>query len=136
MGASSLNKVILEGYFGNKPDFKVLEGGVAVATVSLATNARWKNKDGEQKERTDWHRIVFYRGLAEVVNKHLNKGSHVIIEGALRSRTYTKNDETIYITEVEASDVKFLDKKETAAPAAAPAASSGPAIDEKDIPFD
>jgi single-strand DNA-binding protein len=135
---SSLNNVQLIGYIGAKPEIRILEGGVSVATFSIATNARWKNKAGEKKERTDWHRIVVYKNLAELADKYLNKGSQIYLEGELRNRSWDKGGEKHYMTEIVGNEIKFLDKKDASDKKIMKAkakVSKVPPIDEQDIPF-
>lgn len=147
---ASLNKVSLIGFLGGKPEFKVIGDGVSVATFNVATNAHWKNKAGEKQERTDWHRVVFYRGLADTVDKYLDKGSQIYLEGSLQNRSYEDADGvTRYVTEIIGSSFQFLDKKEPAevvekAKEAAKlrgkkgsgkVAPDAPAIDPDDVPF-
>jgi single-strand DNA-binding protein len=135
---SSLNNVQLIGYLGAKPEMRILEGGVSVATFSIATNARWKNKAGEKQERTDWHRIIAYKNLAELAEKYLDKGAQIYLEGELRNRSWEKGGETHYMTEIVGNEIKFLDKKDASdkkiTKAKAPV-SKAPPIDEQDIPF-
>lgn len=134
---SSLNNVQLIGYLGAKPEVRILEGGVSVATFSIATNARWKNKAGEQQERTDWHRIIAYQNLAELAERYLDKGSQIYLAGELRNRSWEKGGETHYMTEIVRNEIKFLDKKDASdkkiTKAKAPV-SKVPTIEEKDIP--
>ena len=134
---ASLNKVQLIGFLGAKPELRVLEGGVSVATFNIATNARWKNKAGEQQERTDWHRVVVYKNLAELADKHLDKGAQIYLEGELRNRSWVKEGETHYTTEVVGSEFKFLDRKDASdvkiTKVKAPVAV-GPVLDSDEIP--
>ena len=90
MAKGTLNKVLLIGRLGKDPEIRHTKDGNAVATFSVATNESWRDKEGNQQERTDWHRIVvFSPGLSEIVEKFLKKGSKVYIEGQLRTRKYT-----------------------------------------------
>ena len=135
---SSMNKVQLIGYIGAKPEMCILEGGVSVATFSIATNARWKNKAGEKQERTDWHRTVVYKNLAELADKYLDKGSQIYLEGELRNRSWEEGGEKHYITEIVGNEIKFLDKKDASdkkITKAKATVSKVPPIDEQDIPF-
>ena len=87
--ARGINKVILIGNLGNDPEVKYMPNGEAVANVSVATSDTWKDKNtGEQVERTEWHRVVFFRRLAEIVGEYLKKGSKVYIEGKLQTRKW------------------------------------------------
>ncbi len=104
-----VNKVILIGNVGADPDVKYLEGGVAVASLRLATTERYRNRNGENVEQTEWHNIVLWRGLAEVVEKYVKKGMRLYIEGRLRTRAW--EDQTgakRYTTEIYADNMKLL----------------------------
>ena len=105
-----LNKVSLIGNLGNDPDFQTLEGSISVAKFSLATTEVFKDKNGERHNSTDWHNIVLWRSLADLAHKYLKKGSHVFIEGKLKTRD--KNGQKRYVTEVVAEQMIILDKKE------------------------
>ena len=83
---AGVNKVILIGNLGKDPEVRYLDSGVAVANFSLATTENYKNKEGERVSQTEWHNIVLWRGLAEVAEKWLKKGSSVYIEGKIRNR--------------------------------------------------
>ena len=85
---SGVNKVILIGNLGKDPEVKYLESGVAVANITLATTENYKNKEGEKVSQTVWHDIVLWRGLAEIAEKYLKKGSSVYIEGKIRNRKW------------------------------------------------
>jgi single-strand DNA-binding protein len=112
MATKSLNKVMLIGRLGQDPELKYTPSGVAVASFNLATNVVWKDESGAQQERTDWHRIVVWRKLAEICNEYLKKGSKVYIEGRLQTRNYDdKEGKKVYITEVIANDLIMLDSK-------------------------
>ena len=107
-----LNKVSLIGNLGKEPDFQYLEGQVAVARISLATTETFKDKTGNAQIQTEWHTVVLWRGLAELANKYLSKGSLVFIEGKLKTRSYDdKEGNKRYVTEVVAEQVIMLDKK-------------------------
>ena len=105
--AGSLNKVMLVGNIGNEPEVRHSQDGSKIVTFSLATSENWKDKSGERKEKTEWHRIViFSQGLAEVAEKYLRKGSKVYVEGQLRTRKW--QDQTgadRYSTEVVLSGI-------------------------------
>ncbi|MDT4832031.1 Single-stranded DNA-binding protein [compost metagenome] len=99
--ARGINKVILVGHLGGDPDTRYLPNGNAVTSISLATSESWKDKQtGQQQERTEWHRVVFFGRLAEVAGEYLRKGSQVYVEGALRTRKWEKDGEDRYTTEV------------------------------------
>lgn len=109
---ASVNKVILVGSLGKDPDMRYMPNGDAVTNISLATSDSWKDKtSGEKKESTEWHRIVFFRKLAEIAGQYLKKGSLVYIEGALKTKKYEKDGVVHYSTEIIASDMKMLGSK-------------------------
>lgn len=90
MASKGVNKVILVGNLGQDPEVRYMPGGGAVANVSIATSESWKDKaTGEQKEKTEWHRVVIFGKLAEIAGEYLKKGSQVYIEGALQTRKWT-----------------------------------------------
>ena len=107
--AGSVNKVILVGNLGRDPEVRRLESGTAVATFSLATNETYTDKSGERRTNTEWHNIVLWRGLAEIAEKYLTKGSLIYIEGKLRTRSWEDQDKnTRYTTEVVADNMTML----------------------------
>jgi single-strand DNA-binding protein len=108
--AGSVNKVILIGNLGKDPEVRHLESGAVVANFSIATSETYKDRaSGEKKTQTDWHNIVIWRGLAEVAEKYLKKGSSVYIEGKLRTRSWDdKEGNTRYTTEVVADNMTML----------------------------
>lgn len=108
---SGVNKVILVGYVGQDPQIKFLDGGNSVANFSIATSEKWKDKSGEAKERTEWHRIVAWGKLAEIVGKYVSKGKQVFIEGKLQTREWEKDGVKRYSTEVVAQNLTLLGKK-------------------------
>ncbi|WP_276499783.1 single-stranded DNA-binding protein [Pontibacter litorisediminis] len=106
---ASVNKVILIGNLGKDPEIRHLEGGVAVARFPIATSETFKDKSGQKQERTEWHNIVVWRGLAEVAEKYLRKGNSVFIEGKIRSNNYTDKDGIQrYSTEIVADNMTML----------------------------
>ncbi len=107
-----INKVTLLGHLGKDPIVKRTEAGIPVATFSMATSESYKDKDGNKQEKTEWHNIVVWRGLAEVAEKYLKKGSLLYLEGKMTTRTYVVENVTKYITEVVADNFKLLDRKE------------------------
>lgn len=110
--ARGVNKVILVGNLGNDPETRFMPDGNAVTNITVATSQGWKDKDsGEQKERTEWHRVVFFRRLAEIAGEYLKKGSKVYIEGALRTRNWEKDGQKHYTTEIVASEMQMLDSR-------------------------
>ena len=106
-----LNKVTLIGNLGKEPEVKMLDEQVKVAKFTLATSETYRDSLGEKQTLTEWHNVVLWRGLADLVEKYLNKGSHVNIEGKLRTRSYDdKNGNKRYVTEVVAESLLMLDK--------------------------
>lgn len=105
----SLNKVQLIGNLGKDPELKYTPSGVAVATFSIATSESWKDQEGNQQEKTEWHNIVAWRKLAEIVGEYLKKGKKVYIEGKLQTRSYDKDGVKRYITEIVADQLIMLD---------------------------
>jgi single-strand DNA-binding protein len=109
----SVNKVILIGNVGKDPETKHLDKGVATTRFSLATTENYIAKTGEKISNTEWHSIIAWRGLAEVVDKYVKKGSRLYVEGRLRTRTWDdKNGAKHYTTEIYADNIEFLDKRE------------------------
>ncbi len=108
--ARGINKVIIVGNLGKDPDVRYMPSGGAVANVTLATSESWKDKtSGEQKERTEWHNVVFYQRLAEIVGEYLKKGSQIYVEGSLRTRKWQdKEGKDRYTTEIIASEMQML----------------------------
>ncbi len=108
----SLNKVMLIGNVGKDPEVRHLESGAVTASFTIATTEKYKDRNGEQKEQTEWHNIVCWRNLAEIAEKYVKKGSQLFIEGKIRSRSYTDRDgNTRYITEVVADTFQLLGRK-------------------------
>ena len=115
MARSGINKVILVGNLGQDPEIKYTAGGAAVTTLSIATSDSWKDKDsGMDQERTEWHRVVLWRRLAEIAGEYLKKGSKVYIEGQLQTRKWEQEGQTRYTTEIIARDMQFLDSRGSA----------------------
>jgi single-strand DNA-binding protein len=106
-----VNKVILLGNLGKDPVVRRLESGVAVATFSLATSERYKDKDGNVQEKTEWHNIVLWRGLADVAEKYLHKGDKIYIEGKITTRSYEQEGVKKYLTEIVADTMTMLTPK-------------------------
>ena len=146
--ARGINKVILVGNLGADPETRYTPSGSAVTNIRLATSESWKDKQtGEQKERTEWHRVVFFDRLAEIAAEYLRKGSQVYIEGSIQTRKWQdQSGQDRYTTEIKARDMTMLGGRAGAgAPAAGedfgsrpkaqqqPAAAE-PALDD-DIPF-
>ncbi len=108
----TLNKVLLIGNVGKDPEVKHLDKGVSVVTIPIATTERFKDKNGELREQTEWHNVVFWRSLAEFVEKYVKKGSQVFIEGKLRSRSWEdQNGQKRYVTEIVADTIRLLGRR-------------------------
>jgi single-strand DNA-binding protein len=147
--ARGVNKVILVGNLGKDPEVRYMPNGNAVANLTLATSESWKDKQtGDQQEKTEWHRIVMFRRLAEIAGEYLKKGSQVYIEGKLQTRKWQDNSgNDRYTTEIVANEMQMLGGRgggsagfaDNSAPAtesaSASAAASGPADFDDDIPF-
>ncbi len=108
----SLNKVLLIGNVGKDPEVRNLESGAKTASFTLATSERYKDRSGETREMTEWHNIVAWRGLADLAENYIRKGSQIYVEGRIRSRSYTDRDgNTRYITEIQADAIQLLGRK-------------------------
>jgi single-strand DNA-binding protein len=108
-----LNKVQVIGYLGNDPETRYTQSGTAVTEISVATTEKWKNKDGEPQERTEWHKVVFWGKLAEIAGEYLKKGSQVYIEGSLRTRKWQDKDgQDRYSTEIRGDTMQMLGRRE------------------------
>jgi single-strand DNA-binding protein len=144
--ARGINKVILIGNLGKDPEVRYMANGGAVCNVTLATTESWKDKQsGEQKDKTEWHNIVFYRRLAEIAGEYLRKGSQIYVEGKLQTRKWQdKSGNDRYTTEIIANEMQMLGSRgggsadfggsSTSASQPAPAAAGGDDFDD-DIPF-
>jgi len=130
---SSLNQVSIIGHVGRKPELRHAASGGAVALFSVATNDVWTDKEGARRERTEWHRIVAWRGLADTVAEHLDGGRQVHVQGVLRTRDWIDaTGSKRSITEVHATRVLFLGRRSRAEDVAEP----HPSLDEtEEIPF-
>jgi single-strand DNA-binding protein len=111
--SKGVNKVIIVGNIGQDPETKFLPSANAVTNISVATSESWKDKQtGQQQERTEWHRVVFFNRLAEIAGEYLRKGSKVYIEGSLRTRKWQAQDGSDrYSTEIVASEMQMLDSR-------------------------
>ena len=127
---ASVNKVILIGHLGKDPEVRHLEGGNSVANFTIATNEYYKDKQGTRIERTEWHHIAAWRGLAELAEKYLRKGQQVYVEGRIRTRQYQdKDNQTRYVTEIVAEEISLLGTRPggaTAQPTAANVSAEEP----------
>ncbi len=112
MASRGVNKVILVGNAGNDPEFRVMPNGNGVANVSLATSETWKDKNtGDQQEKTEWHRVIFFNRLAEIVEQYVKKGTKLYIEGRLQTRSWEQDGVKRYTTEIVASEMQMLDSR-------------------------
>jgi single-strand DNA-binding protein len=134
---ASINKVIIIGRLGKDPEVKYTPSGDAVCNFSVATSDKWADKStGEKKERTEWHRIVAWRRLAEICGEYLKKGREVYIEGKLQTRSWEKDGTKRYMTEILASTVQFLgDNRQEAGQAEEKPYTPTQNPKDEDIPF-
>lgn len=157
MASRGVNKVILVGNVGNDPEVRYMPNGNAVANVSVATSDSWKDRNtGDQQERTEWHRVVFFNRLAEIVEQYVKKGTKLYLEGRLQTRSWEQDGAKRYSTEIVANEMQMLDSRgaggvnqefgDQAPPPAAPSQDSGKASTQQpsssnfdnfddDIPF-
>ena len=121
--ARGINKVILVGNLGKDPEGKFMPNGNAVTNITIATSESWKDKQtGQQQERTEWHKVVFFNRLAEIASEYLKKGSKVYLEGALRTRKWQAQDgQDSYTTEIVANEMQMLDSRGGSSEYSAPA---------------
>jgi single-strand DNA-binding protein len=141
---ASVNKAILIGNLGADPELRYTPSGSAVASFNIATTDKWKGKDGQLQERTDWHRIILWERQAEIAKEYLRKGSSVYIEGRIQTRNYEDKDGVKrYVTEIIGQRMQLLGGR---AGAGAPAGEGGPseppptppsdlAAEDDDLPF-
>lgn len=112
MASRGVNKVILVGNCGGDPETRMLPSGGAVANITLATSETWKDKNtGQSQERTEWHRVVFFNRLAEIVGEYVKKGSKLYIEGSLRTRSWEQDGIKRYATEIVGAEMQMLDSR-------------------------
>lgn len=138
---ASLNKVSLIGNLGVDPEVRFMPDGTQTVTISVATTDTWKDKEtGEKKEKTEWHRVVFFNGLAQVASEYLKKGTQIFVEGKLRTRKWTDKKDGIerYATEIIGNEMQMLGKRDSkdvlsSSCEAAQLVTGG--IDNSDIPF-
>jgi len=129
--ARGVNKVTLIGNLGNDPEVRYSGNGNAVANVSLATAESWRDKDsGEQQERTEWHRVVFFGRLAEIVSEYLHKGSQIYVEGRLQTNKWQdKEGNDRYTTQIVANEMQMLGGRGGASNNKEPAPESDDTVD-------
>ena len=137
---ASVNKVIIVGNLGKDPETRYTTAGDPITSVTVATSDKWRDKaTGEQKEATEWHRIVFFGKLAEIAGQYLQKGSQVYVEGKLKTRKYTDKDGVEkYSTEIAADQMQMLGNKpagESSKPAPKKQAAMASGDPNDDIPF-
>ena len=136
-----LNKVMLIGHLGKDPEMQYLEGNIALAKFSLATSESFKDKAGNWMDKTEWHNIIMWRGLAETAEKYLKKGSFIYLEGKIQNRSWDDKDgNKRYITEIRAERMNMLDKKPSEQSSSTissqdVAAESSSDVIEDDLPF-
>ncbi len=141
--AKSVNKVILVGNVGQDPEVKYTASGVPVAKVSLATNERFKDRNEQWQDRTEWHSVVAWQRLAEIVGEYVRKGSKLYVEGKLQTSTWEdrQNGEKKYRTEIVARDIVLLGSRDNGQkaggemPGEQSSPQPAPVVAEDDIPF-
>ena len=132
---AGVNKVILVGNLGKDPEIRHLEGGVSVAHFTLATNEYYRDKQGTRIERTEWHNISVWRGLADFADKYLKKGQQVYVEGKIQTRQYQdKDNQTRYITEIVASEINMVGSRPGATGGNAASGNGAVATDGAEAP--
>jgi len=133
----SYNKVILIGNVGKEPEIRHLDSGVAVITLPIATTERIKDRNGDWKEVTEWHNVVFWRSLAESVEKYVKKGSQIFVEGRLRTRSWEdQSGQKRYTTEIVAETLRLLNRRDNNNSQQSGQQDSKPAISSIDIEGD
>ena len=108
----ALNKVLLIGNVGKDPEIRHLQGGASVATITLATSERYRDRNGESREMTEWHTIIAWRQLADLAENYIRKGSQIYVEGKIRSRSWDdQNGQKRYVTEIQADTIQLLGRR-------------------------
>ena len=141
--SKGVNKAIIVGNVGQDPDTKYTQDGKPIANLSIATSESWKDKQGQRQERTEWHRVVFYGKLAEIVDSYVKKGTKLYVEGSIHTRKWQDKDgQDRYTTEIKGREMQMLDSRDSAPapqqPAQQPAPQNvPPSMDsfDDDIPF-
>ena len=114
MASRGVNKAIIIGNVGSDPDIRTMPNGNQVVNLSIATSDEWKDKQtGDKKEKTEWHRCVFFNKIADIAAQYVNKGSKLYIEGRLQTRSYEQDGVKKYSTEIVVNDMQMLDSKNT-----------------------
>ena len=130
-----MNKAMVIGNLGNDPEIRYTQSEIPVATFSVASTERWKDSDGNKQERTEWHRVVAWRRLAEVCGEHLHKGDKVFIEGKMQTRKWEDQDgNTRYTTEIVARDLEMIGGRQEHAGSPSDSDNAEPPMPD-DIPF-
>ena len=133
---ASLNKVLLIGNLGKDPEVRYTASGTAVASFSLATSEKFKNKEGEWEERTEWHNVTLWGRLAEIAGEYLGKGKTVYLEGRLQTRKWQDKDgKDRYTTEIVGEKMQMLSRKDGSKHEEAGQSHEGPGFPEGDYPF-
>ena len=130
-----MNRVTLIGNLGQDPEFRYTLSGTALAKFSLATSRKFTDRDGQKQEKTEWHRIVVWRKLAEVCGQYLTKGEKVMIEGRIEYGSYERDGVKHYTTDIIAENMEMLGSRGYSEPREAREPSSPSAVVEDDIPF-
>jgi single-strand DNA-binding protein len=136
-----MNKALLIGRLGADPEVRYTPDGTMVTSFNLATDLEWKDKSGEKVRKTEWHKIITYRKLAEICGNYLSKGKMVFVEGRIQTRSWEdKEGNKRYTTEIVASDMRMLDSKGTGKSQdtnvdATPSHHGGESLPEGDVPF-
>ena len=108
----ALNKVLLIGNVGKDPEVRHLESGAAVATITLATSERYRDRNGESRELTEWHTVIAWRQLADLAENYIRKGMQIYVEGKIRSRSWDdQNGQKRYVTEIQADSIQLLGRR-------------------------
>ena len=108
----ALNKVLLIGNVGKDPEIRHLQGGASVATITLATSERYRDRNGETREQTEWHTVIAWRQLADLAENYIRKGSQIYVEGKIRSRSWDdQNGQKRYVTEIQADTIQLLGRR-------------------------
>jgi single-strand DNA-binding protein len=141
---AGINKVILLGYLGKDPEIRVIESGRKVASFSLATTESYKDKNGERVDQTEWHNVVFWGPIADVIEKYLKKGSRIYLEGKIKARSYEDKDKVKkYFTDIVGKEMTMLDGAPKSGDASVKYEKNGNAVpageshqgEDDDLPF-
>lgn len=133
---ASLNRTTLIGNLGADPVLRYLPDNTPTITINLATTETWKDRTTKEKrERTDWHRVVFFNALAEVVSKYLKKGSQIYVEGKLRTRKWEDSNGVHYVTEILGQEMQMLGKKDSKDMPSVPDYAEQPSVDNFGEPW-